>query len=263
MSGRDELSRLLIAIRGNRSQADAAATSGLSQAKVTRAERGRFPMTAEEAATYAAALGASAEQRARIAELTIAKASAHLRGRVALVRVAAAIQERIHELESSATLIRGWQPEAINGSLQTPAYTAALLAGDGGGDPGPEWWAARSARTAALLEPGRTWHLLVSEAALRWPLGSREIMVEQIRHISTIAQSPSVRLGILDLSTPKSFVAPAGFALYDKTTATVATEVGTSFITAPDDVAHFDGLFDQLDGAALYGDEALRLLESL
>jgi len=43
MSGRDELSRLLIAIRGNRSQADAAATSGLSQAKVTRAERGRFP----------------------------------------------------------------------------------------------------------------------------------------------------------------------------------------------------------------------------
>jgi transcriptional regulator with XRE-family HTH domain len=263
MSGRDELSRLLIAIRGELTQADAAKVAGLSQAKVTRAERGRFPMTTAEAAAYASALGASAEQRDRIAELTTAKASEHLRGRLSLVRVAAAIQERIGDLETHATLVRGWQPEAINGSLQTPAYTKTLLAGDGGGDPGPDWWAARTARTARLLEEGRTWHLLISEASLLWALGSREIMAAQMAHIAELAQRPTIRLGILDLASPKPFVAPAGFTIFDRTTATVATEVGTSFITAQDDLAHFEDQFQQLADAALHGDDALAFLGQL
>jgi hypothetical protein len=205
----------------------------------------RFPLTPEEAE--------------RLAELAAARSAEHVFGRIALVRVAAAVQERIERYQRDATAIRAWQPNLVPGVLQTPEYTAALLAGDGEGDPGPAWWSARRARTAMLSEPGRSWHLLVSEAALRWPLGSAATMHAQIQHLVEASQLPTVRLGVLDLSTPKSFAPPAAFHMYDRVVS-VATEVGTSFLTETADVEHFDVLFTRLDAAALHGDDALELL---
>jgi hypothetical protein len=259
VSSRDELSRLLTFVRGDRTQVEAAALTGLSQAKISRAERGRFPLSPEEAGRYAERLGATAEQRERLVELATARSAEHVAGRIALVRVAAAVQERIERYQRDATVIRAWQPNIVPGVLQTPEYTAALLDGDGEGDPGPAWWSARRARTAMLTEPGRSWHLLVSEAALRWPLGSAATMHAQIQHLVAAAQLPTVRLGVLDLSTPKPFAPPAAFHLYDRVVS-VATEVGTSFLTDPADVEHFDRLFARLDAAALHGDEARELL---
>jgi transcriptional regulator with XRE-family HTH domain len=256
LSGRDELSRLLIVARGERSQAQAARLTGLSQAKVTRAERGRFPMSLDEATHYATALGASAEQLERVKQLAETKVAEHVRGRVSLVRVAAAIQERYDQLEADATLIQGWQPGAIHGVLQAPTYTATLLAGHGDGDPGPAWWAARGDRTAKLAQPGRDWHLLMSESALRWPLGSAEVMREQLAHLASVSRLPNVRLGVLDLRTPKPFPPPAGFQMFDRAIATAATEIGTSFIAAAEDLDHFARLFDQLHEHALFDDDA-------
>jgi hypothetical protein len=260
VSGRDELSRLLAFIRGDRTQMEAAALTGLSQAKISRAERGRFPLSPDEAGRYAERLGATPEQRERLVELAAARSAEHVSGRVALVRVAAAVQERIERYQREATLIRAWQPNLVPGVLQTPEYTAALLAGDGEGDPGPAWWTARRARTALLTEPGRFWHLLVSEAALRWPLGSAETMRAQIEHLVMASTMPTVRLGLLDLATPKSFAPPAAFHMYDRVVS-VATEVGTSFVTDPMDVEHFDGLFARLQEAATYGEDARELLD--
>jgi transcriptional regulator with XRE-family HTH domain len=262
VSSRDELSRLLAFIRGDRTQTEAAALSGLSQAKISRAERGRFPLTPDEAGRYAERLGATIEQRDRLVELAAVRSAEHVSGRVALVRVAAAVQERIERYQRDATLIRAWQPNLVPGVLQTPEYTAALLAGDGEGDPGPAWWTARRARTAMLTEPGRTWHVLVSEAALRWPLGSAETMHAQIEHLVATSELPGVRLGVLDLSTPKPFAPPAAFHMYDRVVS-VATEVGTSFLTEAADVEHFDHLFGRLDAAALHGDDARELLGRL
>lgn len=260
-SSRDELSRLLLVLRGDRTQTEAAELVGLTQSKVTRAERNRFPMSVDEVRAYAAALTDDEQLVARAVELAEAKASGHLRGRVVLVRVAAAIQERIDVLEREAQLVRGWHPATILGSLQTTAYTTALLEGDGGGDPGPAWWAARRRRTDKVLEPGRQWRLLISEAALRWPVGSRAVMREQLAHLTTMAALPNVTLGVLDFATPKAFTSPNPFHLYDERTATAATDVGTSFLTDPEDIGHYVALFEQLDAVALHGAAAVELLE--
>jgi transcriptional regulator with XRE-family HTH domain len=259
VSSRDEMSQLLTSVRGDRTQTDAAALSGLSQAKISRAERGRFPLSPEEADRYAQRLGATAEQRQRLVELAAARSAEQISGRVALVRVAAAVQERIERYHRDATLIRSWQPDLVPGVLQTPEYTGVLLAGDGEGDPGPAWWTARRARTAMLAEPGRSWHLLVSEAALRWPLGSAATMQAQIEHLVAVSRLPTVRLGVLDLATPKPFAPPAAFHMYDRVVS-VATEAGTSFLTDSHDVEHFEKLFGRLDDEALHGDRARALL---
>ena len=218
-------------------------------------------MSPEQVDAYAAVLGATTGQRAYAVELATTKVAQHVRGRISLVRVAAAIQERIDDLERDATLIRGWQPAAIHGSLQTTAYTTALLEGDGGGDPGPTWWAARRRRVEKLTEPGRTWHLLMSEAALRWPLASRHVMAEQLDHLIALSELPTVKIGIIDLNTPKAFLPPPGFHLYGKQVVSVATDVGTSFIDDPADIAHFETLLQRLDEGALHGAAARSLLE--
>lgn len=90
-SSRDELSRLLLELRGDRAQTEVGALVGLSQAKVSRAERGRFPMLPAEVEAYAAALGATPEHLAHAVELATAKVAQHVRGRVSLVDRLAAV----------------------------------------------------------------------------------------------------------------------------------------------------------------------------
>lgn len=64
-------------------------------------------------------------------------------------------------------------------------------------------------------------------------------------------------------TTPKPFMAPRAFHLYDDHTAEVATNVGTAFVDEPDDVAHFRRQFEQLTGHARHGDDARTLLADI
>lgn len=260
---RDELSRLLLALRGSRLQVEAAELTGLSQVKVSRAERGRYPMRPDEAEAYARALGATDAQALRVLQLANAKIAHHQRSRVSLVRVWAAIQERIGQLEDESTLIRGWLPIGLHRALQTEDYTRALLAGEGADDPGPEWWAARQRGVARLVEPGREWHLIVSEAVLRWTLGSRAVMADQLAHLADLSQGPTLRLGIIPLDGPHTFLPSGQFHLYDDTVVSVPTSMGSTFVEDPVEIAEHAEIFDRLAGAALFDDDAQALLERI
>lgn len=223
-----------------------------------RGKTNLHPLSPREVDQYARALGASEADRARLVELAEIKAAEHITSRAVLSRSGEAIQERIERLERDADLIRSWQPELVIGPLQTEAYTAAML----GMDPGPEWQAARAARRAVFADPGRTWHQIMSEGALRWLLGSPELMANQIEHLIEVSKRDNVRLGLIDQASPKPIAAPAAFHLIGGTVM-VATEVGTSFITEPRDREQFEELFSELDKLAVYGDEARALLRQI
>lgn len=254
--GGDELSRLLIEIRGELSQTEAGRRAGLTQSKVSRAEAGRFPLSTAEAEAYGRAVGAAPAQLARLGELTRAFEAANITTRAALVRSARTIQERVARLEAECTLIRSWQPEIVVGVMQTPDYAAALL----GDDPGPEWLATRAERVALLTSPSRSWHVLMSEAALRWGLGSARLMQRQIEHLSEVSQLPHVRLGLVPLDTVHPIPAPAAFHLFGDRVASVATETATAFLNEPADLDHYARLFAELAAIALYDDQAREIL---
>jgi hypothetical protein len=263
------MSRLLIAVRGERLQAEVAALAGLTQVKVSRAERGSGPpFTPEEAAAYADALNTddhpvTAEQRARLIELAEVKTAAHVTTRSVLVRSAATIQGRIRDLEETSSVLRSWVPDSIPGILQSRAYTDAMIAAEGVDDPGAEWWAARTARLALLDDPSREWHEIVSESALRWVFGSQAATTAEIEHLIELSNRPHIHLSVIDLATPKPFLMPRGFHLYDDTTVEVATDVGTAFVTAPDDITYFLGLFRTLDEHSVHGEDARDLLAQI
>lgn len=259
------MSRLLVEIRGDRRQEEAAALAGITQIRVSRAERGQgAPFTPDEAEAYARALGVDDEQIiVRLVELAEARAAAHITSRQVLVRSAASIQARIRDLEAGSTLLRSWAPDGPPGALQTGSWTQAMLDGEGVSDPGGDWWAARRARVALLDEPDRTWHVIVAESGLRWAVGSRQVAADQIEHLAALSARPNVRVGVIDQTSPKPMVMPRGFHLYDDRVAEVATVVGTAFPDEPGDLAYFAELFGRLDALAVYDDAAREVLERI
>lgn len=246
--------RLLVELRGMRRQEDAGKLVGLSQYRISRAEQGRYPLTPDQADAYARALGASAIQRHRLVQLASAHQAENLTGRKHLIRSAHVIQRRISDLEAGAHTIRSWTPDVVTGLLQTHDYTVAVA-----GEHDERWWAPRRARLALLDDPGRSFHLLICEAALRWGVGSAETMAKQMDHLIEIGRRPHVQVGIIPIDGVRPIPMPRGFQLYDHGTASVATEVGTTFVTAPDLQLFIDD-FTALADLALYADAARTVL---
>lgn len=258
------MSRLLITIRGRRNQTQAAALAGLTQVRVSRLERGEGPpLTLEEARDYAHALGATVDQAVRLIDLAEERAENPPPPRAVILTNAPAIQRRIREHLTAADVVRNWTTDTIPGFLQTPEWTRAMQAGEGEGDMGEEWHAERQGQAALLDDPDRHWHVLVSEAALRWIVGSRAAQARQIRHIAELSRRPNLRLGVIDLATPKPFTAAYGFQIFGTTVAEVDTDLGATFRNHPPDVAYYLERFERLAEIAVYDDEARALLERI
>lgn len=249
--------RLLVEIRGDRTQTEAARLSGLTQTRISRAESGKFPFDEETAEAYARALGATPAQIRRLVALAATHRAENITGRKQLIRSGHVIQRRIAELEQQTHLLRSWVLDVVPGLAQTPDYTRALL----GEDPGERWWAARRERLAVLDTPNREIHLIMSEAVLRWGIGSSAIMAAQVAHLAELAGRSTIRLGIVPLDTVHRIPPPRDFTIFGDATAMVATDVGTTFISEPDDVAYFVTTHADLAALASYGDSARELLD--
>ncbi|MBL1083142.1 helix-turn-helix domain-containing protein [Streptomyces actinomycinicus] len=101
------------------------------------------------------------------------------------------------ELEARATYVSTYQAQMVYGLLQTEAYARAVLA-TGMPDQLDELVAARMERQRILTreQPPLTW-VVLDEAALHRPIGSREIMRAQLAHLLTFQLNRSVRVQVL------------------------------------------------------------------
>jgi hypothetical protein len=249
--------RLLVEIRADRRQVDFAALVGLTQSKLSRLEKGDGPpLNPEEASAYANAAGATPELAARLVELAEIHTATHHVPRAVTVRNAAVIQARIRDYIRAADYVWAWDAEAITSVLQTREFTEAVLAGEGADDVGSDWWAAREAHRELLVDPGRTWRIVLSEAALRWVVGTRAVQAAVIERIAETSRLDHVEIGVIDLTTPKPFMAGFSFALYGKQAAEVDSDLGAVFTTHADDLAYFRARFERLWAHAHQGDQA-------
>lgn len=241
--------------------AQAAAAIGVSTAKISRWENGLFTPTPEEAAAIAGAYGAPAEVRRRLVELA-RDVRESTPGRVVLQRGVWRFQQKLGRIEASAQLIRSFQPSAVLGVLQTPAYARVVFSA---GDELPEADVeaavqARLDRQPLLAEAGREWRLIMGEGALRWTIGSAPLMADQLDRILETSWLSTVRLGIVPFGRPLRLLVTHGWHIYDRRAVHVGTKTATALMSDPRDVAAYENLFGELEQAALWGDDTRGLI---
>ena len=84
-------------------------------------------------------------------------------------------------------------------------------------------------------------------------------MAAQIEHLITMSRRPNIELGLVPLDVVHPIAMPRGFQLYGASTASVATEVGTAFVTQPD-VDLFVEDFVRLESIAVSGESMRAML---
>jgi hypothetical protein len=105
------------------------------------------------------------------------------------------------DLESAAVLIRTYEGQFIPGLLQTDAYMRAVVQGahlDESAEELGRRVRLRMARQQLLTreQPPRVW-AVIDEAALRRPVGGREVMAGQLERLIEATKLPNVTLQIL------------------------------------------------------------------
>ena len=106
-------------------------------------------------------------------------------------------------LEAAAAIIRTYQIQLVPELLQTEGYAVALLRqGPAATEQEIAWQSElRASRQEILRRPDAPQlHVIIDESALRRPMGSREVVREQLGHLIEVADHPTVTLQILPVS---------------------------------------------------------------
>jgi hypothetical protein len=108
-------------------------------------------------------------------------------------------------LEAEAAGLRIYEPQVVNGLLQTPDYARAVLREvhkKDGTEPLQRLAELRMKRQALLTEEDRAdlW-LILDEAVIRRPVGGPEVMRGQLSHLAEISRRPNVTLQVLPFSS--------------------------------------------------------------
>lgn len=251
-----ELSRALLALRKAAEpavrQVDVVARVGISQARLSRIEQGKAVPSDEDLRALLTLYGADKAARDRLIELARdIRAGVHDERLVVQRGKTLRLQQRWRKLERESEVVRSYHPAIVIGVLQTEAYASVVLDGDAA------LIADRQARRQAMLTTDRPrFVLLQTEGALRFRVGSAEVMREQLDAIAEASRRPNVEFGIIPFRNAVRVTPVAGFHIHDAKAAVVGLEVAAARLTAPGDVESLLATFARLSTAALWGDAA-------
>ena len=171
--------------------------TGLSQPTVSRIERGESVPSLREVIAWADAVEVGADRKALILGLAEAAVNEVTTFRARLSNGLAAVQEDVRGLEATARTLRNFQPGIIPGLLQTAEYARRILAfADETANVGAAV-AARLTRQEILHEPGRSFEFLLTEAALRYRPGPREVLTAQLDHLAAVVTLEAISFGVI------------------------------------------------------------------
>jgi len=195
------LGRQLHRLRESRgiSAEQAAEPIGGSHSKISRMEHGRVGFKERDVGDLLTLYGVT-DSEERAALLNLAKEANTPGWWHAYSDILPAWLEPYVGLEAAASVIRTYQIQFVPGLLQTEGYARALIRQ--GSAATEEEIARRSelraSRQEILRRPDapQLW-VVVDEGALRRPVGSKEIVREQLKYLIEMANHPTVTLQIL------------------------------------------------------------------
>lgn len=260
----DELSTILRQLRSDAalSGMEAARRAGYSQPKISRFETARQVPTAAEVRTLCRVYGAPPEVRDRLLDLAADLTAGTIRARAVLSHGARYMQQRVGKIEQASELVRSFTPTIVAGLLQTPDYVRAIGSRDMAGEDLDSFVVSRASRQQ-ILDTHRQFRLILTEGALRWHVGSPQIMTAQLEHLIEASHRTNLHLGVIPWTTPVHAPALHCFTIFDDRAVIVGTETATAIITDPADIADYDQRHAFYSQLAVVGDPARAVLGRL
>jgi transcriptional regulator with XRE-family HTH domain len=176
-------------------------------------------------------------------------------------------------LEEAACLIRTYEVQFVPGLLQTPAYAEAVVRlghSVSSEDAVKRRVTLRMTRQALLSTPDapRLW-VVVDEAALRRPLGGRQVMRDQLRHLIAAAGLPNVTVQVLPFhvgghAAAGGPVTVLRFPVPDLPDIVYLEQLSSAlYLDKPEDVDHYLAVMDRLTLVALPAADSVDFLEKV
>ncbi len=238
-----------------------------SASTLNRIENGGRNITSEDVAALLALYKVTGTERDRLLELA---RTADQPGW--WERASSALPSQLTALigfESEATRIIDVSLALVPGLLQIPEYTRALLAGSGVPKLEIETLVvARLGRQAILSKPSPPEYVaILDEAVLRRPVGGRQVMTAQLRHIITACQRSNVTVQVIPFDHGEHAGLNGSYLLleFSKARTLVHLEHRRSgiFVDEPDDVSPFIKITEILQETALNCTRSAEFLASI
>jgi hypothetical protein len=155
----------------------------------------------------------------------------------------------------------------VIGLLQTPAYQQRVFGVRGSGALSPAdattGIAQRTARQTLLGNAHKQFVLIMTEGALRWHVGSPQLMANQIQAIIDAMRWPNVRIGIIPWTTAVDVFPANAFHVFDDHAVIAATETATATLTGRADIATYTEAFAAFHEAAAFDNQARAELQRI
>ncbi|MEY9965339.1 transcriptional regulator with XRE-family HTH domain [Streptacidiphilus sp. MAP12-16] len=165
---------------------------------------------------------------------------------------------------SQTRVMRGAEFGVIPGIFQTAEYARAVLTRyvelRGTVRDVEPAVSARMRRQEALYEPGREFHALIWEGALRVLICRPDVLVGQLDRLVGLLGLGTVSLGIIPFEAPLRIAPGDGFWIYDDRLVISETWNTEMWLDDATDVALFTKIWDTLNESAFYGPQAHRLI---
>ncbi|MFJ2772006.1 helix-turn-helix domain-containing protein [Streptomyces sp. NPDC087300] len=261
--GRTALGARLRELRAGTSQRVLAERLGWQQSKVSKVEAGRQTPTLVDLSAWAHAVGQPAladELAARLQGI-----ESHSRSwRRQLRSGHGPVQDALTVEYERSTVLRAWEGAKVVGMLQTPDYARHVFARYAELHRSPrdldEAVRARVKRQELLHRPGRTFHIVMWEAALHAGIAPRHVRAAQLDRLVGAAGLDTVRLGIVPLGAEVAVPPANGFWLYDDRLAIVENWHAELWLDDAESTALYRRVWNALSDSAVYGAHARRVL---
>ncbi|MFC3518242.1 DUF5753 domain-containing protein [Streptomonospora nanhaiensis] len=173
------------------------------------------------------------------------------------------------KLERSARCIRDRAGEVVPGLLQSPLYARTIYRRADRGAPDQRIEALVSARTDRLrhLREGTALCCVIDETILRRPIGSVDVMIDQLEHLQRLCSDPLIQVNIVPYDAPGRPVVQGAFRVMTldagRQVAHVDHCLGESVVSRLEDVQQCLTWFGELQSEALPPGASLDLIDRI
>ncbi|GAB3214044.1 hypothetical protein GCM10027294_51020 [Marinactinospora endophytica] len=174
------------------------------------------------------------------------------------------------ELEGRAREIKTSQPLLIHGLLQTEKYARTILRDGRPMDTDEEideLVVGRMERQNVLKrERPPSFLMVLDEAAIRRPVGGREIMAAQLAHLLEAMEKPQIVIQIIPQATENNPALNGSFTLLTTEESEVLymeTPLSGTAVDSPEVIGRYERIFGDIRAVALPPQESRKLIETV